>query len=198
MPENFNAIIGLRGADNMGGYLNRLAVIPAHSVITVPKIPQYVEGESGPETIIATGAFVFKSAQYGKPIGIEATDGTVKYGAQSQGENEGKSFNPQGEFFRAGSKVEYAAAARRFNNTPCYIVLEEASTGKQILVGQPGLEAQLTAEYDGGQKRADRRGIKFSFSADSVTPIIYLETPINIGALFLSDIENATGGLIIQ
>lgn len=181
MAENFNPITGLNGADNMGGYKNRLAWIPAYAVSDVPKIPAVIAAAA--DYVTATGAFTFKDAVNGKPIGFEATDGTVKYSAPGQGENEGKSFAPQGEFFRAGSKVEYAAFARKYNNTPGYLVLQEAD-GKQILVGQPGLTASLSAEYDGGQKRADRRGIKFTFAADSLAPVIYLQTPIDIDALF--------------
>lgn len=182
MAETYNAITGLNGADNMGGYKSRLAWIPANAVSDVPKIPSEIVTDADYST--AVGTFVFKDTVAGKPIGIEATDGTVKYSAPSQGELEGKSFAPQGEFFRAGSKIEYAAAARKFNNTPGYLVLQDPNTGKQLLVGQPGLPCNLTAEYDGGQKRADRRGIKWAFAADSVTPFIYLQTPIDIDALF--------------
>lgn len=181
MAETFDPIIGLNGADNMAGYKNRLAWIPANAVSDTPKIPAIIAATA--DFVTASGAFTFKDVVNGKPVGFEATDGTVKYSAPGQGEIEGKSFAPQGEFFRAGSKVEYAAFARKYNNTPGYLILQEPD-GKQIMVGQPGLAASLSAEYDGGQKRADRRGMKFTFNADSVAPVIYLQTPIDIDALF--------------
>jgi len=181
MAENFNPITGLDGADNMGGYKNRVLWIPEYAVTTVPKIPALSAVADNDDYVTASGSFTFKEAT-GKPIVFICTDKTVKYDAPSQGEIEGKSFAPAGEFFRAGAKAEYAAAARKFNNSPGYLVLEDMD-GKQLLVGQPGLPCNLSAEFTGGQARADRRGVKFSFSADSVAPYIYLETKIDIDTL---------------
>lgn len=182
MAENFDPIVGLDGADNMGGYKSRIAFIPGRWVIEVPKLADVIVADADYAT--ATGAFTYKTSIAGaKPIGIECTDSTVKYGAKAQGENEGQSFAQEGEFFRAGSKKEYASLARRFNNTPGYLIIEDAD-GNQILVGQPGLLCNLKFEFDGGQKRADRRGIKATFSADSKAPYVYLATPIDIDALF--------------
>ena len=181
MAETYNPIVGLRGSDNMGGYKSRVAFIPANWVTAVPKLPDTISDDD--DYVVAVGAFVFKESLTGaKPIGIECTDGTVKYSAPSQGELEGQSFAPAGEFYRAGAKKQYAAWSRKFNNTPGYLVLEDTD-GNQLLVGQPGLLCNLKYEYDGGQKRADRRGIKATFSCDSKAPYVYLETKIDIDAL---------------
>jgi len=144
-------------------------------VTTTPLLPN--PQVTNADYVTAAGAFVFLDAK--KPLYIECTKDTVKYSAPNQGELEGQSFAPAGEFYRAGDKVEYAALARKYNNTPGYLILENMD-GKQIMVGQPGLPCSLKFEYDGGQKAADRRGLKVSFAADSVAPVIYLATKINI------------------
>jgi len=182
MAENFDPIVGLEGADNMGGFKSRIAFIPARWLSEVPELAATITADADYAT--ATGAFTYKAALTGaKPIGIECTDGTVKYTAKAQGENEGQSFAIDGEFFRAGSKKEYAAAARKLNNTPGYLIIPDTD-GNQLIIGQPGLLCNLKFEYDGGQKRADRRGLKVTYSADSKAPYVYLATPIDIDALF--------------
>lgn len=181
MAEDFDPITGLDGEDNMGGYKSRIAFIPAGAVSATPKLADAIVADA--DYVEAVGAFIFKDAVNGKPIGIECTDATVKYSAPSQGELEGQSYAPAGEFFRAGSKESYAAFARRINNRPGYLIFEDVS-GKQIMVGQPGMLCNIKTEYDGGMKRADRRGFKFTYAADSVAPVIYLKTKIDIDALF--------------
>jgi len=179
MAVDLDVITGLNGADNMGGYKSRLLWYPESDFSAAPLLPKVIAANE--DYVTAAGAFVPKVAGT-KPTVFNATDATVKYSAPSQGELEGQSYAPTGEFYRAGSKVEYGAFARKYNNTPGYLVLEDMD-GKQILVGQPGLLCNLKAEYDGGQKRADRRGIKFTFSADSLAPVVYLGTHIDIDAL---------------
>ena len=182
MAETYNPIVGLEGADNMGGYKSRIAFIPAHWVSEAPKLPTTIAADA--DYVTATGSFTFKPAHVGaKPIGIECTDGTVKYDAKAQGETEGQSFGIDGEFFRAGSKKEYGACARKYNNTPGYLLMDDTD-GNQLLVGQPGLLCSLKFDYSGGQKRADRRGIKATFSADSKAPFVYMTTKIDIDELF--------------
>lgn len=180
MAENFDPITGLDGADNMGGYKDFVLFVPKYAVSDVPKLPALIVTDA--DRVTAAGAFVFKDAVAGKPIYIACTPATVKYSAPSQGEVEGQSFAPAGEFFRAGDKVAYAALARKYNNTPGYLVIENMD-GKQILIGQTGMECNLKFEFDGGQKRADRRGYKVTFATDALSPVIYLGTPIDISEL---------------
>jgi len=134
------------------------------------------------DLVTAAGAFTFKDAVNGKPIYFEATKNSVKYDAANQGEDEGQSFAQTLEFGRAGDKVAYAAFARKYNNTKGYFVAEDMD-GKQFMVGQPGLEATMKAEYAGGQKAADRRGYTVKSAVDSLAPKVYLGTPIDIDAL---------------
>jgi hypothetical protein len=179
MAENFDPITGLQGEDNMGGYKDFVIWYPKRNFSAVPALPAVKATDA--DYVTAAGAFTPKVAG-NKPIYIECTPGTVKYSAPSQGEIEGQSFAPAGEFFRAGDKVSYAALARKNQNSPGYLVLENMD-GKQIMVGQPGLECNLKFEFDGGQKRADRRGYKVTFATDSVSPVIYLGTPVDVDAL---------------
>ena len=183
MKVSNNPITWADGQDNMGGFKAHVLFIPASSVSAVPKLPAITDASAAADFVTAAGAFTFKG-EGGKPTLIQCTDKTVKYSSENQGEIEGQSFKQTGEFFRAGSKVEAAAFARQVNNVPGYVVLEDMD-GKQILVGQPGLLCHVKPSYDGGMARADRRGFKFTFEADSVAPKIYLGTPIDINALYV-------------
>lgn len=176
MAENFDPITGLDGEDNMGGYKDYALWFPKRHFSTVPKLPAIKIADA--DYVTAAGAFTPKTPD-AKPIYIECTPGSVKYGAPNQGEIEGQSFAQQGELYRAGDKVSYASFARRHNNESGYLVLENTND-KQIMVGQKGLEVTLKIEFEGGQKRADKKGYKISFAADSVSPVVYLGTSIDI------------------
>lgn len=182
MKVTTNPITWADGQDNMGGYKAYVLFIAASAVKAVPKLPAITDASVLADFVTAAGAFTFKDAAAGKPTLIFCTDKTVKYGAENQGEIEGQSFKQSGEFFRAGSKLDADAFARQVNNVPGYLVLEDMD-GKQLLVGQPGLPCHVKPSYDGGMARADRRGYKFSFEADSVSAKVYLATPIDIAAL---------------
>lgn len=179
MAETFDPILGLQGEDNMGGYKDFILFYPKYAFSAVPELPAVKATDA--DYVTAAGAFEPKVVG-NRPIYIECTPGTVKYSAPNQGEVEGQSFAPQGEAYRAGDKAEYAALARKWNNTPGYVVIENMD-GKQIMIGQKGLEAYLKFEFDGGQKRADRRGHKISFNADSISPVTYLGTKVDVDAL---------------
>ncbi len=181
LPIGFGPLKWACGSENMGGYKNRLLFIPACSVKTVPELPAVTAASE--DLVTAAGAFVF-TAVGDKPIFIYATDKTVKLDAENQGDTDGQSFVQKGEFFHPGSKAEVAAFARKVNNTPGYIVLEDAN-GVQYLVGSKGLAANIKPSFSGGGDRTDRKGFQFTFEADSFAPFVILGTPIDI-----DEIEN--------
>jgi len=186
MKINSNPITWQTGIDNMGGYKAYVLYIPFDSVKTPPKIPKLEDVSTDTDAVTAKGSFEFKTgSSFNKPKVIICTDKTVSYTAENQGETEGQSFAISGEFLRAGSKVEAAAFARQVNNAPGYLVIEDMD-GKQQLIGQPFLPANIQPAYEGGQNREDRRGYRFTYSADSVAPVIYLETPIDVEELLNS------------
>jgi hypothetical protein len=208
---NFLPLFGIPGIENMGGMKARAAFISRFAVTDVPRIPmratdaiieanpglglvpgdyvyRTVEGsnityvKAKPEELaIAKGAFVFKK-NGDKPVFMYATDKTVSYGAESQGETDGYSKHPTGELFYPGMGAKAAAADRKLNNTSGYLVLE-TNEGNQIIVGQPGLPCTLHSNFNAGQARADRRGFTFTYEADSFVAYATLETPIDFDAL---------------
>ncbi len=181
LPVGFGPLKQNCGTENMGGFKNRLLFYPACAVSAVPTLSD--APASALELVQAVGAFTFKETT-DKPIFIYATDKTVKYSAESQGDLDGKSYKIDIEFFHPGMKSEAAALARVVNNTPGYLVLENPE-GKQFIVGQPGLYCYVSSSFDGGQNRSDRRGFKFTATADSFCPFIELATPIDIDAIAL-------------
>jgi hypothetical protein len=177
---------GACGIENMGGWQNRLAFVPDCEVTSVPTLP--AEPTTDEQLVVATGAFVFK-AEKGKPMLIKATDKTVSYNAENQGETDGQSFNITGEFFIPGNMTQAAAFSRKVNNTPGYLILISPE-GEQILVGQKGLPCNIKPSYAGGQARADRRGFSFAYQTDSFVPMIKLGTPIDFDQLEEDDSES--------
>lgn len=171
------------GSENMGGYKNRLLFIPACGVKTVPELPEEVIDVA--DLVTAEGAFTFTKAET-KPMFIYATDKTVQYDAENQGEIDGQSFRQFGSFFHPGTKVENAAFARAVNNTPGYLVLE-GTDGVQYLVGAKGLPCRIKPSLTGGAQRTDRRGFSYEFEADSKCALVVLGTPIDI-----DELENPT------
>jgi hypothetical protein len=191
MPTpTFNPLLWPCGEENMGGFSNRIAIIPVCMVNSAPTLPDKADVNSLEDLAVAEGSFTFKN-ETDKPIAVRATDKTVSYSAENQGEIDGRSFAVSGSFFFPGTLTETSSFARMVNNTPCYIVIEDFN-GEQVLVGQPGLPASIAPAYAGGQARADRKGMTFNYTADSVAPYIKLGTPLNLDSLFAAA-ENPSG-----
>ncbi len=185
LPVGFGPLKWACGSENMGGYKNRLLFIPSCSVSEVPTLPDEITDSE--DLVTAAGAFVFNDIG-DKPIFIYATDKTVTLEAENQGDTDGQSFVQKGEFFHPGSKAEVAAFARKVNNTPGYIILEDAN-GVQYMVGSKGLPANIKPSFTGGGERTDRKGFQFTYEADSFAPFVILGTPID-----MDEIENPEVG----
>lgn len=181
LPVGFGPLKWACGSENMGGYKNRVLFIPSCSVKAVPTLPAEITDTE--DLVTAAGAFEF-NAVGDEPVFIYATDKTVKLDAENQGDTDGQSFVQKGEFFHPGSKAEVAAFARKVNNTPGYLILEDAN-GDQFMVGSKGLPANIKPSFSGGGERTDRKGFQFTFEADSFAPFVILGTPIDI-----DEIEN--------
>lgn len=149
---------------NLGGFKNRIAFIPASEVVTTP-----VLAASG---VKATGKFTYKNGSGAKYV--YATEKTVGYKAESQGDVDGQSFKISGEFFFPGALAEAAAFARYVNTNPGYLVIEDHN-GQQILIGQPNMTARIKPGADLGKASTDRKGFTFTFEAESLAPMIILE-----------------------
>ena len=170
---SFAALNWEDGQNNMGGFKNFVVFYPAHLCQSVPQVPSEIA--QGDDYVEAVGAFTMVDGE--EPIFIYATDQTVKYAAEAVGETDGISFEQKGEFFYPGNKKEAHSLATRIKNMKGYIVIED-SDGQQQLIGSPGLEAVIKPSYDGGQKRSDRRGLKFEFSAPSNQTAVFLGTKL--------------------
>lgn len=183
LPVGFGPLNWPCGSENMGGYKNRLLFIPACAVSAVPELPEIDDTSTPADLVTAIGSFVFKDAE-SKPMFIYATDKTVQLDAENQGETDGQSFRQFGQFFHPGSKAENGAFARKVNNTPGYLIIEDPN-GVQYMVGSKGLPCTIKPAFAGGTARTDRRGTTYTFEADSFCPYIILGTPIDF-----DEIEN--------
>ncbi|MDR1370816.1 MAG: hypothetical protein LBJ72_11935 [Dysgonamonadaceae bacterium] len=182
------------GEENMSGFKNRLLFIPECSVKTVPELAPKSEVTTDDDLIFAKGSFVFIDNSL-KPTVIYATPRTAKYGAEGQGEADGKSFKQNVEYFFPGSPKQVHIHNRKIANTPGYYVMEDFD-GNQYLIGQPGLPAITTPKFDGGQNMTDRRGTTYTIECDAKSTAIFLEAPIDIDKLLAdakAEIANPNG-----
>lgn len=179
LPVGFGPLKWPCGTENMGGFKNRVLFIPDCSVSAVPALPDIITDAA--DLVTAAGAFTFITAG-DTPVLIVATDKTVKLDAENQGETDGQSFRQFGELFFPGSMVEAAALARKINNTPGYLIVEDPN-GVQYMVGSKGMPCSVKPSFTGGAARADRKGFLFTFEADSFCPFVALGTPIDIDAI---------------
>ena len=167
------------GSENMGGYKNFILFIPADHVSAIPELP--IEITDSDDLVTATGSFEFKE-EGGVPTYIYATDKSVDYNAENQGEVDGQSFIQKGEFAHPGTQAQAGAFSRRVNNTPGYVIVEDVD-GVQYMCGSKGLPAYIKPAFTGGKARTDKKGFIFTFEADSFAPFVILGTPIDIDAL---------------
>lgn len=170
------------GAENMGGYKNRIAFIPASAVSAVPALVNTAPTDDD-DLVQAVGAFTFITVGQ-KPMGIYCTDKTVKYGAEPQGELDAMSYAQAGEFFHPGNSKTMHAFNRQAINTPGYLIIEDPK-GTQYMVGSEGMPCYIKPSFDGGAGRTDRRGTKYTFGADSYCTAVELATPIDMDTLFV-------------
>jgi len=182
LPVGFANLTFPCGEENMGGYKNRILFIPACSVSAVPELST-TEATTAADLVTAAGAFTFKTTG-DKPIFIYATKGTVQLNAEPQGELDGKSYVQTVEFVHPGSSAEASAFARKVNNTPGYVIVEDKK-GVQYMIGQSGMPAYISPSFAGGAAATDRKGFTFTGEADSFSPFIILGTPID-----MDEIEN--------
>ncbi len=178
LPIGFANLTWPAGSENMGGYKNRLLFIPASAVSGVPELPAKEEVLEAGELVTAAGAFTFKTVG-DKPIYIYATRNTVNFTAPPQGELDGKSYLQTLEWVHPGSSAEVGAFSRLVNNTPGYLIFEDAK-GVQYMVGQSGMPATISSDFAGGGSPTDRKGFTFTAEADSFCPFIILGTPIDM------------------
>lgn len=176
------------GSENMGGFQNRLAFVPACSVSAVPALPSSITDAE--DLVTATGSFTFIDGA--SPTFIYATDKTVTMEAENQGETDGQSFRQFGSFFHPGSKAETAAFARKVNNTPGYLIIMDAN-GTQYMIGSQGMPCSIKPSFAGGGERTERKGMSFEYEADSFAPYIILDTPIDFDELE-NPLENPSEG----
>jgi len=154
------------GNENMGGFRNYLYIIP------VSHISEFAELKTNPVTdadyVTLDGSHTLVALKYWKKV--YATPGTIKCTPASQGEIDGQSFHPAGEFFFPGTGDDVNAFARIVNNGNFIIILVEEN-GKRVQIGYEGHPARIKPSVDLGQKPADLKGFKFEFQSDDKVAI---------------------------
>lgn len=181
-------IKGMEGEENMGGFKNFVIFIPDEIILKEPMLSETPASFEG--LVEAIGEFEFKVG--GLPVYCYSTPGEVDFKPGSQGEIDGKSFNQKGEWFHPAAARSIVMALARYLNNRAGRVVIETSDGTQLLIGQEGLPATISASGDYGKAAKDRRGFKFEFLTDSFVPAIVLKGASKLDIL---DIKNGGTGL---
>lgn len=174
----FSPLLYQQGQNNMGGFQNWAVFIPLSIIQNMPELPSSPSDDD--DYVEAAGSFTFKTGE--QPVFIYATEETVKYSAEGQGEKDGKSFEQKVEFFHPGNSKEQHSLATRIKNLPGIIIIAD-SDGRQMMIGSKFIPAYLSPSYEGGQKRADLRGTKFEGGAASNQSGVFLATPLIVDPL---------------
>jgi hypothetical protein len=183
-------ITGPDGDDNPGGFKNFVIFIPDGIISKEPTLLE--KPDKFTDYVEASGKFEFNAN--GLPIYCYSTPGTVDFKPGTQGEIDGRSFNQKGEWFHPhASKSEVMSLARYLNNRAGRIVIETID-GVQLMIGQEGLPATISASGDYGKAAKDQRGFKFEFVTDSFVPAIVLPTA---SRLDIKAIKNGGNGLVV-
>lgn len=173
------ALLWEDGTENMGGFRNYLYLIPVNHIATEAELVDNPTTDA--EHVTLVGDHTLVASKYFKKI--YATPNTVKLTPEPQGETDGQSFKPKGEFFFPGSGDGVNALARQVNNGNFVIILIEEN-GRRIQVGSKGHPARLKPAPDMGMAASDRKGFKFEFESDSFVAVLRYN-----GAIVLSESE---------
>lgn len=172
------------GGENMGGMQPQVLVIPDCIVATRPELPANPDEDAEFVTATRTSgatAYTFKN-DLAQPILVKCIDRSVSMSAENQGEIGGQSFRITGSFSVSGSRSRAASFARQVNNTPCDIIMIDES-GVEYIV----FHATIKPAYTSGKAAADLKSFTYNFEADSIAPLIILDSQYKMN---FSDYDN--------
>lgn len=169
MPINYSNFVGPAGQDdNMGGLTQRVYFAPISDFTLIQK------PIANPTTFAAkseiTVAHTFAATK--GFVKMYSTMDKGKFDAKSQGDTDGKSFKPEGEFFYPGSKSDAHGFAAAVKNDNFIILVEmpDSDTNGHIQVGSEMFPAKIEPEFTAAQNSSGVRGYTFKFM--SVTPTV--------------------------
>lgn len=174
----FSPLLWGQGQNNMGGFKNWIVWYPMSILTSCPELPTTKTTDA--DYVTAAGQFVLKSNE--APVFIYATEATVGYNAESVGEIDGKSFQQNLEMLFPGSNAQAHSYASRFKNQPGIAVIEDEN-GNQYMIGNKDHFCYLSAAFEGGKERADRKGLKFTGVAASNESAVFLGTKLDVDPL---------------
>jgi hypothetical protein len=170
MPINYGNLAAPNGQDeNMGGLTQRIYFAPISDFLVIQKP---TVGTTFASKSAITAAHTFKPTKYFNIAYSTADKGKVD--GKGQGEQDGKSFKQEGEFFYPGSKAEahgFASAAKN-DNFILLCEMPDSDTNGLIQVGTEMFPAKIEPEFTSATNSAGVRGYMFKFTA--MTPTIHV------------------------
>lgn len=152
--------------DNMGGF-----TVDAY-ICETKDIDVEAEVSGSPATLAAlvtlVGSHTMESEK--KFTKVYITPRTFSMLMESQGEIDGKSFRPNGEFFYPSSRATGRGFAAKSKNAKVILIAVDPNTGDRIQIGTKTLPVFLSPRVEFGAAAPDRKGVFVAFEADSPVP----------------------------
>lgn len=101
---------------------------------------------------------------------VYVTPRTLSNISETQGEIDGKSFKPTGEFFYPGSKAEAMGFAAKIKDSNIILIAIDPNDGNRTQFGNKLLPVFVSPRVEFGAAAPDRRGVFCAFECDSLVP----------------------------
>ncbi len=157
--------------DNIGGTKKVIYVAIKSDFTTITEPVSFTTATTFAELAENTVAFTFVATKHFWKIYCTADTGKLMY--KEQGEEDGKSYEAELEFFYPGSKAA-AMGFMRYAKNNQWIVIVPLADGTMHQLGTADFPANIAGEFDSSNNKGGRRGTKFKVSvAVASGPIIY-------------------------
>jgi len=153
-------------ADNMGGFTVTAYLGFTDEIDSEPALPS--SPSTAEEEVTLQGSYTMLDTNHF--IKVYTTPRTLQLIAENQGEIDGYSFRPNGQFLHPSTGAAARAFAKHVKNKKGVLILIDPNTGERIVVGTKKLPVFLKPSVDFGQAPADQRGLTVEFEADSPVP----------------------------
>jgi len=152
--------------DNMGGFTVTAYIAETKDIATEP-----VKSDAPAtlaESVTLTGPITMEAGKYFHTVYI--TPRTFSMLMESQGEIDGKSFRPNGEFFYPSSRDVARGFAKKIKDAKIVLIAIDPNTGERIWIGSKNLPVFCSPRVEFGAAAPDRRGVFTAFECDSPAP----------------------------
>ncbi len=154
--------------DNMGGFTIKAYIAETKDIDVHPTIPDRLSAVSLAASVTLGNDLTMVVDK--KFIEVYITPRTLLTLMESQGEIDGKSFRPNGEFFYPSTRAKARGFAAKMKNAKIILIVIDPNTGERLWIGTDLLPVFCSPRVEFGTAAPDRRGVFTAFESDSPSP----------------------------